>query len=91
MKSSEFGLFTSLISCPSPPYDRDFVFQVLRDRKPDWIAQWVNKELEDEDSYPDWQLVRKLIREGVCPKPNSEAYVLKFLLIASFIPAVRRL
>jgi hypothetical protein len=61
-------------------YDRDFVFQVLRDRKPDWIAQWVNKEFEDQDSYPDWRLVQKLIREGVCPKPSSEAYVLKFLL-----------
>lgn len=66
------------------PYDRDFVFQVLRDRKPEWIGQWVNKEFEDKDSHPDWRLVRKLIREGVFPKPSSEAYVLKFLLSANF-------
>ena len=69
---------------PEPNNDRDFVFQVLRDRKPDWIAQWVNKEFEDKDSYPDWRLVRKLIREGVCPKPSSEAYVLKFFLRSIF-------
>jgi hypothetical protein len=69
---------------PEPNNNRDFAFQVLRDRKPEWIAQWVIKELEDEMSVPDWRLVRKLIREGVCPKPSSEAYVLKFFLQSIF-------
>src|SRR6202030_315817 len=40
------------------------------------------KELEERDSYPDWQFLRRLIRDGVCPKPQTEAYILKLFLVS---------
>jgi hypothetical protein len=57
--------------------ERDQLFQVLADRKPPWISQWVDKELEAEQA--DWQFVRRLVRANICPRPQSENYTLKML------------
>ncbi len=54
------------------------LFQVLSDRKPEWLPKWADKELE-ERNFSDWHLVRRLIRAGLCPRPQSDAYILKML------------
>jgi len=58
------------------------IFQLLRARKPDWLERWVNKEIESrarDQRWVDWKLLRLLIREGLCPKPQSENYTLGML------------
>ncbi len=56
---------------------REFLYQVLRDRKPDWLGKWVDKELDQE--FADWHFARRLIRAELCAKPHSENYTLKML------------
>jgi hypothetical protein len=58
--------------------DREHLLQVLSDRKPDWLAKWADRELE-EQFLGDWEFVRTLIRRNLCPKPSGEAYILRML------------
>ncbi len=48
---------------------------VLRTRRPDWIERWVARELEER--MCDWAFVRELVRDGVCPRPTSDAYIFR--------------
>jgi hypothetical protein len=57
--------------------DWDHLFCVLRDRRPDWLEKWARQELEERIS--DWQFVRRLIRAGLCPRPEDENYILRML------------
>ena len=52
----------------------DDAIAVLRDRRPTWILEWA--ELVCEVSPAHWRLVRALVREGLCPTPATDAYVL---------------
>ncbi len=61
------------------PGEHESLFQVLRDRKPDWLAKWADTELE-ERTMSDWHFVRRLVRAGLCPRPQSDHYILKMLL-----------
>lgn len=58
--------------------DRELLFQVLSNRKPDWLGKWVDKELEDT-TFGDWEFVRSLVRAQLCPKPQVESYILRML------------
>jgi hypothetical protein len=58
--------------------DREHLFQVLNDRKPDWLGKWADKELEDPN-FGDWDFVRSLVRAQLCPKPQGESYILRML------------
>lgn len=60
------------------PILREHLFQVLSDRKPAWLARWVDKDLEDE-TFADWEFDRSLIRAGLCPKPQGQAYILRMI------------
>jgi hypothetical protein len=60
------------------PRSREFLLQVLSDRKPDWLAKWADMELEST-ALGDWDFVRSLIRAQLCPKPQRETYILKML------------
>lgn len=49
---------------------------ILRDRKPDWIDLWVRSLLEDERYWDHWNLVRQLVRAGLCQSPDHDNYTL---------------
>ena len=51
-----------------------YVYSVLKARRPEWVGKWVEKNLASD--WPDWQVIRKLVRDGVCPRPTSDAYVI---------------
>jgi hypothetical protein len=53
------------------------VYRVLKARRPDWIGQWVEKELADGNGI--WPLIRRLIRGGVCQKQTSELYITRMV------------
>lgn len=60
---------------PGPnPYEQAAV-QILADRKPDWADDWLLQQIEGTELLLSWPIVRRLIREGVCRTPDSEAYV----------------
>ncbi len=48
--------------------------KVLLDRRPEWIAEWVEAKLEGEFPEIGWETLRALITEGVCPKPTFDGY-----------------
>jgi hypothetical protein len=50
------------------------VTRVLFDRRPVWIADWVEHCLDQEFAEISWATLRTLVLEGVCPRPASEAY-----------------
>src|SRR5258708_564174 len=60
---------------PEEP-DYELLFQVMRDRKPDWLQKWAEAEL-DERSLVDWSFVRRLVHAGLCERPQTENYILK--------------
>jgi hypothetical protein len=50
--------------------------RVLLDRRPEWIDEWVESRLGvGFSSRRDWNLIRPLIRHGICRKPLSDAYI----------------
>ncbi len=58
------------------PKGRRTLIRILRDRRPEWLGDWVEHVLQLEDGPPiDWSTIRDLVREGLCPRPESPAYV----------------
>ncbi len=52
-------------------------YAVLADRRPPWLVQWAEMVLDDHGwfVYGAWPLVRRLIRDGLMERPDSDAYV----------------
>ncbi|HEX6097370.1 MAG TPA: DUF6493 family protein [Thermoanaerobaculia bacterium] len=50
---------------------------IIAARKPDWAGKYVERELEVESTQ--WPAVRRLIREGACPRPASDEYIRKMI------------
>ncbi len=49
---------------------------VLRDRRPEWLPRWVETLMEDEFYWTWFPLVRTLVRDGLCPRPDHPHYPL---------------
>jgi len=58
--------------------DLEFLFRIIKDRKPDWLSKWADKELAVEN-FSNWGLVRRLVRAQFCAKPQGENYTLKMV------------
>ncbi|MBS0205628.1 MAG: hypothetical protein JSS49_22220 [Planctomycetes bacterium] len=52
--------------------------EVLKNRRPEWLERWASHQLADPIN-PQWGVVRKLVREGICPKPNDDNYIIKMI------------
>ena len=48
--------------------------KVLVDRRPDWIDAWLDHMLSARRSFISWNVVRSLVRAGVCQKPSHRKY-----------------
>jgi len=57
----------------------DQIVRVFADRRPKWIGQWVEWLLEEEWYWYRWTLVRRLVREGIFPKPSHPHYALAMI------------
>src|SRR5947209_2834429 len=40
--------------------DNEIVHEILTSRKPDWLVEWANWNLED-DTFYEWSLIRRLV------------------------------
>ncbi|WMS87047.1 DUF6493 family protein [Pleionea litopenaei] len=58
---------------------KDFAYQVIVDRKPEWIDDWLDFELSKEFTSLDFKIIREWMASGVCKKPKVDGYVLKFV------------
>ena len=55
----------------------DAALAVLRDRRPAWLPAWAEFACQ---ARPDaWTIVRALVRDGLLPRPASDAYILGFV------------
>jgi hypothetical protein len=62
------------------PNDGALAVAVLRDRRPDWLARFVDVMAP----FPmHWETLRALVREGLCPTPTSDDWVLGMIHAAS--------
>ena len=63
------------------PFDSDGsstgAYEVFADRRPDWVGDWADLALGDAMWWRSsaWELVRRLIRDGLMERPDSDAYV----------------
>ncbi|WP_425397681.1 DUF6493 family protein [Aeoliella sp.] len=48
--------------------------QVLMDRRPSWIDEWLQERLPDGWQQISWKEYRILYESGACPKPDSDDY-----------------
>ncbi len=71
------GTFSELKKLPFhlSPGTED-IFEILTDRKPKWIDNWVLLQLEGGNFWGSWQLIRKLILDGLAKKPDHPNYYL---------------
>ena len=53
----------------------EFLSQILRDRQPDWIDDWVASAIVGEFPTIDWDTFWSLYRDGLINKPDSEDYL----------------
>jgi tetratricopeptide (TPR) repeat protein len=52
-------------------------FEVLSARQPEWLPAWAAWILEESTYH--WTVVRRFVRAGLCPRPDSDAYILGIL------------
>ena len=59
------------------PGDFDAAYRILSDRAPDWLPGWVEHILERPEFRVAgvWQLARRLVREGLIPRPDGDPYI----------------
>lgn len=69
---------TAVKSMPMTGDYETAAFQILIDRRPEWAADWLNLQLQRDFPNLKFENVRRLIREGGCPKPSSRGYAQTF-------------
>ncbi len=57
-------------------HDRDAIYEILADRRPGWIDEWVRMVLDDSHYWARWRPVRRLVRDGIASKPAHPRYFL---------------
>ena len=55
----------------------DAEYAVLENRRPAWLLSWCTWTLESR--FACWPLVRRLVRDGICPEPDTDQYVLSMI------------
>lgn len=58
--------------------ERDVLEQVILDRKPEWLDEWIEDDVEKEFSMVTFSMIRKWYGEGICIKPAADGYIRKF-------------
>ncbi|MBX2822659.1 MAG: hypothetical protein KTR29_23380 [Rhodothermaceae bacterium] len=49
--------------------------EILQDRNPSWLSEWVDHQLSENDSLISWEFTRGLIDAGLIKKPTHINYV----------------
>ncbi len=54
--------------------NRKHVEQVISDRRPDWIDDWIDHELQAEFTSLDFPTIRGWVKAGIAAKPTADKY-----------------
>jgi len=60
-------------------YVEEGVFDVLVARRPPWLLEWAEWSLRESEQYRSvqvWPFVRRMVKEGLIPRPNVDMYYL---------------
>jgi len=60
-------------------YVEEGVYDVLVARRPDWLLEWAEWSLRESEQYRSvqvWPFVRRMVKEGLIPRPNVDMYYL---------------
>lgn len=57
----------------APAFDK-----IIRERRPEWLNDWIAHELESDFTHLSFALLRGWIRDGVCAKPEVDGYYRMF-------------
>lgn len=52
----------------------EFILEIMQDRKPDWIDDWVASAIAGESGSIHWETFWTLYRDGLCRKPETDEY-----------------
>ncbi len=55
----------------------DLAYQALVERHPTWLAEWAEWALQEQRGV--WLYVRRMVREGLLPRPSCDAYTTAML------------
>ncbi len=61
-------------------WDQERAILILRQRRPEWLSAWVAWTLEKQPFVLRWGLARRLEREGLIPRPETEGYWLGMIV-----------
>lgn len=50
---------------------------ILKARRPEWIVKLIDTQLQSD--WTRWSFVRCVVREGLCPRPESDDYIAKMI------------
>ena len=53
---------------------KESLTRIILDRRPDWIDEWIEYDLDREFSIIKFPMLRRWIKAGVCEKPTTDAY-----------------
>ena len=59
-------------ACPA-----EFTYRILAARRPPWLAEWADWSLERRPG--DWRPIRRMVREGLIPRPQTDWYYLRMV------------
>ena len=51
---------------------------ILRDRRPEWIDDWIAHMLDSDSNRLDFAILRCWVRDGICRKPEADGYYRMF-------------
>ncbi|MBT3202291.1 MAG: hypothetical protein HN350_20520, partial [Phycisphaerales bacterium] len=55
--------------------DMKAMMDILADRRPEWINEWLNAKIGSEWSEINWDTTRALVTSGLCDRPTSGGYI----------------
>ena len=70
-------------------YDEELCLRVLEERRPSWLALWAEWMLEEVPAR--WSFIRKLERQGLIQRPDTDTYVLGMVVGARRITPLEML
>lgn len=56
--------------------DDDYAVEIIVDRRPDWVDEWIETLLGESFYWGHWRLIRRLIMAGLAKKPTNPRYFL---------------
>ncbi len=54
--------------------DMPILDRIVRDRRPDWLDDWIAYDLENRPPRLDFATLRGWVRDGICIKPQVDGY-----------------